>query len=95
MHTPGPWTYDGGMVSAGKWDHVCILLVSQNTRLDPVKTLANGLLIAAAPQLLEALINLVSFHDYGYLDMGIGTETPDGTAWLQARAAIATAKGEV
>lgn len=87
-HTPGPWSIsledDGGFVvytpptgdmgwnsvvtSRGQWGH------------NDEQSHANGRLIAAAPDLLEALQNLDA--------------NPELTsAWLQARAAIAKATG--
>ncbi|MFY3461077.1 hypothetical protein ACOTJD_30920, partial [Achromobacter xylosoxidans] len=58
---------------------------------------ADARLIAAAPELLEALQKLLDLQvakkELEYLDKGIGTKTPNA-AWLEARAAIAKAKGE-
>lgn len=51
-------------------------------------------LIAAAPDLLEALRSLISTHNLSALDKGIGTATKSGMAWLAARAAIAKATGD-
>lgn len=44
---------------------------------------------ALRAEVVEVIGNLISFYDYSYLDKGIGTDTPDGTAWLQARAFLA------
>lgn len=57
----------------------------------------NARLIAAAPELLQALQKLLDLQvakkELECLDRGFGTKTPNA-AWLEARAAIAKAKGE-
>ncbi|MFY1939495.1 hypothetical protein ACOTCW_29260 [Achromobacter xylosoxidans] len=57
----------------------------------------NARLIAAAPELLQALQKLldlqVAKEELKYLDKGIGTKTPNA-AWLEARSAVAKARGE-
>lgn len=37
------------------------------------------------PNPLEVLADLVATHDYSYLDRGIGTNLPEGKAWVAAR----------
>lgn len=58
---------------------------------------ANARLIAAAPELLQALQKLLDLQvakkELEYLDKGIGTKTPNA-AWLEARSAVAKARGE-
>ena len=88
-HTPGPWhvrTFDGSQWSI---DAVGDLPIAQAQQLRPVRfdpkqneRTANARLIAAAPELLEALQDL--------LDTGF-TGGPQGK---RARAAIAKATGE-
>lgn len=78
-HTPGPWTVDPvwGLINHGKTE-ICALH-SGNA--------ANARLIAAAPALLEALLNLVR-DNYGQ-PKGVHVPALDA-----ARAAIAKATGE-
>lgn len=58
---------------------------------------AAALLAVGAPELLEALQRLlelpVAKEELRVLDRGIGTATPNA-AWLDARTAIAKAKGD-
>ncbi len=87
-HTPGPWSTreNGGwqkMIMAGK--HIITYSTGENQK-EEVE--ANARLIAAAPDMLEALDGLV----------GIGIMNPTGSPTLdklidQAEAAIARAKG--
>lgn len=51
-HTPGPWEIGFSQINAGK--HDCIVQFGFNIRENP-KAYANAALIAAAPDLLEAL----------------------------------------
>ena len=82
-HTPGPWSYqewgrlilDSGQGSS----QLQVATVALNTRRD--EGTANARLIAAAPELLEALEDIVS-NGYGMY------------AAKLARAAIAKATGE-
>lgn len=81
-HTPGPWKCDSSRVhtSIETNEGLHIAMVSYgNVTME--KHLANARLIAAAPELLEAL-------EY-YIDNG-----DDHKAIDKARAAIAKAKGE-
>ena len=90
-HTPGPWRISGynenmgypepviaGMVN-GRTAYVAVCIECQ--RMDD----ANAKLIAAAPELLEALELMIDTHDEG------GWPT---ASIAIARAAIAKAKGE-
>ena len=52
------------------------------------ETWDNQYLIAAAPELLEALKNVISFFPYTHID----PETPEGCAYQQAKIAIAKAE---
>ena len=101
-HTPGPWTYDQGQYA----DWGCVkdasgFLVAKSVvpygtdqnacrreRIDPCE--ANARLIAAAPDLLEALETLESMPDERSIH-DISNE--ELAAWEKARAAIAKAKG--
>jgi hypothetical protein len=89
-HTPGPWHCDGGVqVRTGQFLAICEAMASPNRSIDAAR--ANARLIAAAPELLEALRLFVSVCD---------TAPPTelmasiGSACKQARAAIAKAEGK-
>ena len=99
-HTPGPWSYrtqphdDWGVVRAGRYiicqardprvDHLD-LNEYRRTKVDPFE--ANARLIAAAPDLLEALESAVGA-------MEVLGHPPDYGALRKAKAAIAKARGE-
>jgi hypothetical protein len=100
-HTPGPWTLETVTTSVGichkigpfppknqseKLRHACLYADYPSTS-NPAdqELLANARLIAAAPELLEALQRLLKGEDDEYL-------TPQGLRNL-ARAAIAKATG--
>ncbi len=57
---------------------------------------ANAYLIAAAPDMYEALKFFVARNssEYVYLDKGIGTKTEVGRAFLNARKALAKVEGK-
>ena len=96
-HTPGPWTVDwsddGPLIYTGD---LMIASVSGSTEhikvrgIDEQTTEANASLIAAAPDLLEALERLLTHGERGnlYYERGEDAEVVN-----QARAAIAKAKG--
>lgn len=87
-HTPGPWDENNGRVFRGNSGSICILTDQHSF----VEYRANARLIAAAPELLEALeyIYLLLQDDYD------GDALKRLTAELSdtARAAIAKATGE-
>ena len=90
-HTPGPWKANFAIsgsvyIFGGDRNFVCVF----NEWRDEANQEANANLIAAAPDLLEALEELLSmcqrqedFHDDG-----------DGRMFERASAAIAKARGE-
>lgn len=85
MHTPGPWTtqHPQGTFETFIWQaepHSVLLASAHGLNRE-----ANARLIAAAPELLEAVYQLVQWADC----MG-GFEAPQ---WGRARAALAKAKG--
>lgn len=82
QHTPGPWHHDEtwGLIKAGKLDD-CTDICALHSGI-----VANARLIAAAPELLEALQAMVRLHDSG----DFGPVDPID----MAMAAIAKAKGE-
>lgn len=95
-HTPGPWYADPGkrvtgfaVTHDGEPNPLAIALRkpanSYSKGISDIKAMANARLIAAAPDLLEALESFPGFL--------CGTES--GDAWIeQMRAAIAKARGE-
>lgn len=97
LHTPGPWRDEGNGDIQGIEDNgygrgpvdVCSVYL----RTAPGRTEANTRLIAAAPDLLEALQDLVEILDMALM-VGIPTlpRGADGPA-VKARAAIAKATG--
>jgi len=98
-HTPGPWSWDRSEYADWGWirdtnGHLvacctlpvdCEVLKHRRNNTDP--TAANARLIAAAPELLEALLTLLTTSDNGY---GVPTDH----AWEMAEAAIAKATGK-
>lgn len=64
-HTPGPWEIEkvsgGWGVRAPNWGYVAIHNTSGLPHWDEGQE-ANRLLIAAAPELLEALVHMVQWH---------------------------------
>jgi hypothetical protein len=85
-HTPGPWVYDGCWQDIVSCDGKIIAFAS----LDGEQSEYDARLIAAAPELLEALEELSLLMD----DVRNGEYTPDHLTTQPARAAIAKAKGE-
>ena len=89
-HTPGPWTFNGRTVRGphpkdpeGRTRIVAEAIWDRGTYVDDAE--ANARLIAAAPELLEALEALVLDESKEYIPTRL---------WDAARAAIAKAKGE-
>lgn len=99
-HTPGPWIVKGRVHSSGEAIRVESHHPSADHRLYQVcdvldangypQNHANLRLIAAAPDLLDALQSIVADHEHCGDDWGDRRE-----AWIEtARAAIARATGE-
>ena len=102
-HTPGPWVilkgYDGTVeVSASRpyrIDNISagtplICNVYQHPEFDGFSSQANANLIAATPELLEALKEVTEILDEV---LGFGTEPSHGNIAAKARAVIAKATG--
>ena len=91
-HTPGPWTQDslGGTTvwASGK------RAVAQCTGFERSENVANARLIAAAPELLDALRELVAEHDERNAgrDPARDGHSPDTGGVVLARAALAKAE---
>jgi hypothetical protein len=96
-HTPGPWETSGVRVTRainGEWLQivgpkglVALTCYSDATTKDHVESHADQCLIAAAPDMLEALRDLCNRvdEDTNYV--------PESEAYLRARAAIIKATG--
>lgn len=92
QHTPGPWKYDPktGLVAHDEYDEIGfsgVATIHQPYEATPERQ-ANASLIAAAPDLLAALLPLVEASP-----VGGGMIRFDGDELAAARAAIAKAKG--
>ena len=91
-HTPGPWTFYASLPSTEPNWHIVTnssrMRVLANVHIEPGNATdhANARLIAAAPELLAALQELLS-------EMG-EFHNPNTEGWNMARAAIAKAEGE-
>lgn len=97
-HTPGPWEHTGQGDIVGKEDNGYGLgyvdVCSVYLRAVRGRTNANARLIAAAPDLLEALEDALSDYDAWMKDADV-TPNESLLAWTnKARAAIASARGE-
>lgn len=106
-HTPGPWTNHGeavwsthesvsGTVTKGaRTNHVCA--VSTRLKMPDAERRANARLIAAAPQLLDAITAMLEYITdpkiREWLDRSGYKSDEYGSAVVMARAAIAKAKG--
>ena len=97
-HTKGPWTVETRSIVAIEAADHCGPIAEIRARLDlpacdravEETRQANAALIAAAPDLLEALLRLVGDVDLAEVDL----ESPDRDNLEFARQAIAKAKGE-
>ena len=55
MHTKGPWASGGCVVWEQNGDGICDLTCGVSSNRPPIETEANARLIAAAPDMLDAL----------------------------------------
>jgi hypothetical protein len=89
QHTPGPWEIDQairhGFTVYSQQAGFIVGYMDEEGRYGAVESEANARLIAAAPDLLEALEELLVQREGHYSTQ---------TAWDKARAAIAKARGE-
>ncbi len=88
QHTPGPWKLNPAMDFSGTWDAWLgkdgVTIAHIQSHKSKELTTANARLIAAAPELLEALKGLCEPAD----------PATDSRRWEAAKAAIAKAEGE-
>lgn len=89
-HTPGPWQYSPCEIT-GRYSiyHNGPVAYCGDTTASPGDGEANARLIAAAPELLAALVALVGEADLGEVDL----DDDDRAKLDVARAAIAKATG--
>ena len=85
-HTPGPWAIDAGLDGAVIYNGSGTIA---NVPEDLLASSFNARLIAAAPELLEALIGLLNAPDPDEVE----DATPRFRAVMKAHAAIAKATG--
>jgi len=99
-HTPGPWNLGSSdlpvsglsihaNVAGRKHSTLCRLVSAKYSGMSQSEEYATAKLIAAAPQLLEALQELVNVHA-----AGAANETIALDFWDHAKHAIAKATGE-
>lgn len=86
-HTPGPWAYIGQIVQGPHGEEIATTRLERYTTDE--RRSANTRLIAASPELLDALRALVGWHDCFSLKDG----EADLPVVVRARAAIAKAEG--
>ena len=93
-HTPGPWSFDGPSDNHIVWsdpdNRICFMAHSNG--IDPERDTANARLIAAAPELLDALQAIVAMQALRSSD-ATGTHLSLSVLCETARAAIAKAEG--
>lgn len=94
-HTPGPWRIDGltkrgvyARITGGDWYYFAKVVVKFADEPSPVGA-ANARLIAAAPDLLEALEKILVSDREGYPNCNLFSDD-----LARAKAAVAKAKGE-
>lgn len=97
-HTPGPWVSRNNMVFGGK-KCICSNVnaaspTPQNIAEDVAMSIANARLMAAAPELLEALQGMIEVYGGQYNDDCLPKSSTELELIQQARAAIAKATGQ-
>ena len=92
-HTPGPWVNGGEGRSIGRNEEMTFLFALTQSRVTKKEQRANALLATSAPDLLEALENLLDWF---------GDDRREWDGWEgvnemldKAKQAIAKAKGQV
>ena len=105
-HTPGPWKVvkpnnpgpqqeNDRLIATKDKKHVAEIFQYQNHKNQNGPSLANARLIAAAPELLEALKNMVDVFQHAYNSPDIAGCAGDivmDKAWLNARDTLAKVK---
>ena len=100
MYTSGKWTYNGSdfFIEAPDGSDICLVserttYIVSNDEFDNSEMVSNARLIAAAPELLEALEAFVREHDCEACAMGDDDSLCECKLCVPARAAIAKARG--
>jgi len=89
-HTPGPWLPSGWEFTDGNRSKFRFVIQFEHAVSGPIEANNNANLIAAAPDLLEALEFLNAYFDRD----GVPGDIEDCGAYAKILAAIARAKGE-
>ena len=94
-HTPGPWEVHSNIGKKGELGIVaesapCVIAHGMSEKHWPEIAQANAALIAAAPEMLEALKTLA---DYVFREES--KQNICSSAWMDARKAIAKAEGRL
>ena len=92
-HTPGPWTSQGLAIVASDRSFVCRVYPWCADPQDAECAKANARLIAAAPELLEALEETLT-AGINWYETATKSDASELGFVVRARAAIAKAKGE-
>lgn len=90
-HTPGPWAYYPDAVAVCVVRNHTVKVLADFGKCDLPETEANARLIAAAPELLEAISTMLGAAEADCLD---DKSNVWRSAMIGARAAIAKATGE-
>ena len=99
IHTPGPWTRKFGAniyKGSGPFDTQQLLfsaMPTNGTKEELEEAFANARLVAAAPDLLEALTELLSASEWAMADNAGQCTIPMANARNKARAARSKAVG--
>jgi hypothetical protein len=99
-HTPGPWEISYGKIRPARpiegytlgYAPICIVRGDKRLHGNGVRE-ANARLIAAAPELLEALKDLEEYVSNNIICEPTGIDV-NGECFIKARAAIAKAEGK-
>ncbi|MDD9340338.1 MAG: hypothetical protein PV362_11970 [Providencia heimbachae] len=89
--TPAPWHVDNLITVAINSDYKHVAVVNLSDKVNKDESNANAHLIAAAPELLEALQRLLKYHDDFY---GIEPDEDPEHPLAVAKAVIAKALGQ-
>jgi len=92
-YTPGPWKFKRLESFEYHCDDINVTLTFNNHANAQDATIANAALIAAAPEMLEALEHCLAFFD-AHPEIANPNDDRDCSPWNDARQALNKAKGE-
>jgi hypothetical protein len=94
-HTPGPWYAEGSDIGSAENVTVGVAIAGRtdDAYISHAEVQANAHLMAAAPDLLAALLSFIALHEDGSLHID-GSPAIEDPAITAARAAIAKAEGK-